>query len=326
MIPYEWLGAAEKRIRPHIRATPLQYDQANDLYLKWENHQVTGSFKVRGAVNKVLTLLEWEREHGLVAASAGNHGQGVALAGKMTIAPVKIFAPEAAVPAKVEAMRALGAEVDLVPGGYAEAERAGLAYANATQATWISPYNDGQVIAGQGTLGLETLEQLPNLDHSTWIVPTGGGGLIAGIGAALKLEPALSQSSRRARKLVGVQSEASAFMHAIYHRGSQQGVEELPSIADGLAGPVEPGSVTIPLVKELLDDLILVRESEIRTAIRHAWLVYGERLEGSAAVALAAILSGKISTRPAVLILSGGNIQPELHAEIVSQSETEAQA
>jgi threonine dehydratase len=318
MIPYEWLQAAEKRIRPHIRTTPLQYDPANDLYLKWENHQVTGSFKVRGALNKVLTLVEWEREPGLVAASAGNHGQGVALAGKMVAAPVKIFVPEAAVPAKVEAIRALGAEVRQVPGTYAEAERAGLAYAADNQAAWISPYNDGQVIAGQGTLGLEILEQLPSLDRSTWIVPTSGGGLISGIGAAIKLDPALSQSSRGARKLVGVQSEASAFMHAIYHRGSQQGVEELPSIADGLAGAVEPGSVTISLVKKLLDDLILVHENEIRTAIRHAWRVYGERIEGSAAVALAAILSGKITTRPAVLVLSGGNIQPELHAEIVA--------
>jgi threonine dehydratase len=320
MIPYDWLEEAERRIRPYIRTTPLQYDQGKDLYLKWENRQVTGSFKVRGALNKVLNLVEWERERGLVAASAGNHGQGVALAGRMVASPVRIFVPENAVPAKVEAIRAQGAEVYLIPGGYGEAERTALAYATANQATWISPYNDGQVIAGQGTLGLEILEQLPRLERSTWIVPVSGGGLIAGIGSAIKLKSAHPNASRKTPNLVGVQSEASAFMHALYHHGSQQGIEEFPSIADGLAGPVEPGSVTIPLANKLLDDLILVTESEIREAIRHAWFEYGERIEGSGAVALAAVISGKISTRPAVLIQSGGNIQPELHAEIVAKT------
>jgi threonine dehydratase len=320
MIPYAWLYAAEERIRPHIRVTPLQYDQANDLYLKWENHQITGSFKLRGALNKVLTLADWELARGLIAASAGNHGQGVALAGKMVGAPVIIFASEAAVPAKLEAMRALGAKVKLVPGGYGQAEQAGLAYAAEHQATWISPYNDGQVIAGQGTLGLETLRQLPALEHATWVVPVSGGGLIDGVGAAIKWDPNLGSPPRQNRELVGVQSESSAFMHAIYHQGSQQGIEELPSIADGLAGPVEAGSITIPLVKRLLDDLILVSEEETIQAIRHAWRVYGERIEGSAAVTLAAVLSGKITSRPALLILSGGNIQPEVHAQIIDRA------
>src|SRR3990172_4839021 len=116
MIPLEWINQAAERIAPHIRHTPVTYDPANEIYIKWENRQVTGSFKIRGALNKVLILQDWELERGLVTASAGNHGQGLALAGKLAGAPVKIFCSEHAVPAKIEAMRAMGAEVNLVEG------------------------------------------------------------------------------------------------------------------------------------------------------------------------------------------------------------------
>lgn len=320
MIPYNWLEEAAERITPHIRKTPLTYDPHNDLYLKWENHQVTGSFKARGALNKVLALEEWERQRGLVAASAGNHGQGVALAGRLVGAPVIIFAAEHAVPSKLDAMRSLGAEVRLVAGGYGEAEQAGIAYARASEATWISPYNDGQVIAGQGTLGLEILKELSDLPRATWVVPVGGGGLIAGIGVAVKTSPTAAAAAGRPR-LVGVQSEASSFFHAIYHAGSQAGVTELPSLADGLAGPVEDHSLTIPLVSHYVDALVLVSEADIAHAIAYTWQRYTERIEGSAAVALAAVLTGRVGERPAVVVLSGGNIQPEVHAEIVEKAE-----
>src|SRR5512138_867909 len=129
MISPEWLDLAKRRIEGQIRRTPLTYDAELDTFLKWENRQVTGSFKIRGALNKVLSLEPWEQQRGLVAASAGNHGQGVAVAGQQVGAPVTVFASQHAVPAKVDAMRALGAEVRLVPGGYGAAERAGLAYA-----------------------------------------------------------------------------------------------------------------------------------------------------------------------------------------------------
>ena len=320
MIPYTWLLEAEERLAAHIRTTPLAYDPALELYLKWENHQITGSFKLRGALNKALVLQDWERQRGLVAASAGNHGQGLALAGQLLGAPVIIFASEHAVPSKVEAMRALGATVHLVPGGYGEAEQAGIAYAAQHQATWVSPYNDGQVIAGQGTLGLEILRQNPALAQATWITPVGGGGLAAGIGAAIKPDGSLSAGSLPApasrAKLVAVQSEASPFFHALFRRGSQAGVVELPSLADGLSGPVEDGSLTIPLVNRLVDDIRLVSEAEIAQAIRYAWQHYQERIEGSAATTLAAVLAGKAPERPAVLIISGGNIQPEIFDEI----------
>jgi threonine dehydratase len=315
MIPHTWLEEAQERLAPHIQTTPLTFDKSRGLYIKWENHQITGSFKARGALNKVLYLQPWERERGLVAASAGNHGQGVALAGKLVAAPVTIFASEHAVAAKVDAMRALGARVNLVPGGYGEAEKAGLEYAASHDRTWISPYNDAQIIAGQGTLGLEVLAQLPNLQRAAWIVPAGGGGLLAGIGAAIKSGP--HAQALHEHCLIGVQSKASPFLHSLYHRGSQAGAVELPSLADGLSGPVQEGSVTIPLVRTFADDFILLDEDEIRQAIRLAWSEYHERIEGSAAVALAGALSGKITIRPAVIIISGGNIQPEIHSEII---------
>jgi threonine dehydratase len=228
---------------------------------------------------------------------------------------VKVFASEHAVPAKLEAMRKLGAELHLVPGGYSEAESAGLQYAATNNATWVSPYNDGQVIAGQGTLVLETLEDNYVLGSATWLVPVSGGGLISGVGAALKERTAPGMC-----RLVGVQSEASPFMHGLYHFGSQERLVELPSLADGLAGPVEDGAITIPLVRQYVDDMILVNEDDIAHAIFYAWEKYRERIEGSAAVTLAAILTGRVTARPAVLVISGGNIQPEVHQTIVEGS------
>lgn len=312
MIPYTWIEQARARIAAHILHTPVTFDPELNTYLKWENLQVTGSFKARGAFNKVFTLQAWELERGLVAASAGNHGQGVALAGSKAGAKVLVFASEHAVPAKLDAMRALGAELRLIPGGYSEAERAGLEYAANSGTTWVSPYNDGQVIAGQGTLVLETLEDMPELASATWVVPVSGGGLISGVGAALKEGSAPPQA-----KLVGVQTEASPFMYGLYHNGTQENAVELPSLADGLAGPVEEGSITIPLVRQYVDDIVLVNESEITNAIRYAWEKYHERIEGSAAVSLAAILNNRVIDRPTVLVLSGGNIQPKVHQEIV---------
>jgi len=324
MIPYSWLEEAAERIAPYIQNTPLTYDPNNDIYLKWENQQITGSFKARGALNKVLCLEDWEMERGLVAASAGNHGQGVALAGQIVNTSVVIFASEHAVPAKVAAMEKYGAEVRLVPGGYGEAEKAGLEYAAEHGATWVSPYNDGQVIAGQGTLGLELLQALTRVPKSTWVVPVGGGGLISGIGAAIDAYyPDRSEGGKSQFKpdLIAVQSEASPFFHSIYHSGTQTGVQELSTLADGLAGPVEANSVTISIVRRWVDQFILVTEEEIKQAIVYAWQRYHEKIEGSAATALAAVLTNKVNTRPSVIILSGGNIQPEVHAQIIGNGQ-----
>ncbi len=326
MIPLSWLEEAAQRIIPHIRRTPLIYDAENKLYLKWENHQITGSFKLRGALNKVLALQDWERQQGLVAASAGNHGQGLALAGNLFDVPVTIFASENASPVKLAAIQALGAKVRLVPGGYGEAESAGLVFAKQSGSTWVSPYNDGQVIAGQATLGLEILQD-PDIvvPPATWVVPVGGGGLISGIGIAVKegqftnWQTSNDQLPYPPTKLVGVQSNASPFFHAIYHTGSQASARELASLADGLAGPVEEGAITIPMVNHYVDDFLLVSEDEIKSAIAYAFDRYHEVIEGAAAAALAAVLTQKVVARPAVVVISGGNIQPALHRSICAR-------
>lgn len=318
MIPAVWIDTALARIAPYLTETPLTFDPQHNIFLKWENRQRTGSFKLRGAINKVLSLQEWEQQRGLVAASAGNHGQGVALAGQIVGAPVVVFASQAAPFVKIEAMRSLGADVRLVPGSYGDAELAGIEYAHSQGATWVSPYNDGQVIAGQGTLAIEVLRQLEKMaprsqDPLTWLVPVGGGGLCAGIACAL----AINQTDQAVPdRLVGVQSEASPFFYHILKFGDQSRAEELPSLADGLAGPVEQGSITIPIIQRYLHDIVLVSEAEIAQAVKYAWEHYHECIEGSGAVGLAAILSGNISSKPAVVIISGGNIQPELHRRL----------
>jgi threonine dehydratase len=315
MLPFPWLEQAVERIRPFIIKTPLTYDATTDIYIKWENHQVTGSFKARGALNKILSLQEWELERGLVTASAGNHGQGVAMAANIKHAVVTVFASEHAPLNKLEAIHRLGADVHLVSGGYGEAEQAGIDYAKAKSSTWISPYNDGLVITGQGTIALEILNELKAIHPITWTVPAGGGGLVSGIGVAIR-------QRNPSHRLVAVQSEASPFLHAIYHHGTQAGVEELPSIADGLAGPVEEGSVTIPMVRNYVSEFILVSESEILQAIRYAWHTYHEVIEGSAAASLASILTGRVAERPALVVISGGNIESDVHARIVAASES----
>jgi threonine dehydratase len=319
MIPYQWFTQAHERISPHIHTTPLTYDQSLGVYFKWENHQITGSFKARGAFNKVLSLEPWERQAGLIAASAGNHGQGVALVGKQFGVPVRIFASDSASPLKIDAMRALGAEVTLIPGGYGDAEKAGLAYAAQGTGTWISPYNDPQVIAGQGTLALEVFQQAKEnfqdaLQQATWLVPTSGGGLLAGIARVVR------QLAPDAR-IIGIQSDTSPFMHALFYQGSQDGVQELPTIADGLAGPVEPGSITIPLIRHYVDQILLVSEADTTRALAYTWHHYGQMIEGSAAVVIAAILTQAFPGEPLIAVLSGGNIQPSLFQEIIA-SET----
>jgi len=308
MIPIEWLYMAAERIKDQIIQTPITFDEELNIYLKWENKQVTGSFKFRGALNKISCLENWELDQGLVTASAGNHGQGVALSGKIVGAPVTIFTSDHAVPTKIEAMRTLGAEVCIVNGGYGVAEQTALEYASQKNATYISPYNDGQIIAGQGTVGLEVIEKLIDDQSFTWIVPVGGGGLISGIGAVI-------QHFKNQHQLVGVQSEASPFTYALYHTGTQSNIIDLPTLADGLSGPMQPGSITLPMLKNLVDDIITVTESEIAQGIAYAWHKYNEIVEGSSATALAAVISGKIKS-PAILIMSGGNIQPEIHNKI----------
>ena len=216
-------------------------------------------------LNKVLSLNEWERSRGLAAVSAGNHGQGVALAGSIVHSHSVIFLPRSASAIKVEAIRKAGAQIEFVEGGYELAERIAQEYAAQNSMVWISPYNDGQVICGQGTIALELLEQIDFSRYKSIVVPVGGGGLIAGIGSVIK-------EDHPEVKVIGVQSTASPYFHSLYYRNTQEDVLELPSLADGLEGRVEDNSITIPIVKQVVDEIILVSEEEIGAAIRWSWI------------------------------------------------------
>jgi threonine dehydratase len=268
----------------------------------------TGSFKVRGALNKVLTLEDWERQQGLVTASAGNHGQGVALAARETGAKVNCVCIRTCSASQIGSHAGAGCRD--YPGSPADMQRQKrrFAYAEENQSTWVSPYNDGQVIAGQATLGLELIEQMPLHENYTCLFPVGGGGLIAGIGAAIRL-------TRTLYSLVGVQSEASPSMYpSIISNRSRSVRDRQPG--GWIGRMVEPGSITIPMVQKYVNGFVLVTEEEIAQAIAYSWYHYGEKIEGSAAAALAAALTGKVAERPAVVVITGGNIQPEIHSQI----------
>jgi threonine dehydratase len=298
--------AAQVRIGPHIRRTALRACGVKGLFLKCENRQVTGSFKVRGALNCVLSLEDAEAESGVVATSAGNHGMGIAFAARLRGCRATIVVPHDAVQKKIDGIRALGAVVEQVDGGYAAAEVEGIRLARERGAVWVSPYNDPVVIAGQGTIGVELSEDLAPADRGAQCrvyVPVGGGGMVSGIGVALK-------SSLREVRVIGVQPANSSYLHEFFLGRDPANVVESPTLADGLSGPVEAGSITYDLVGDVVDEMQLVSEREIEQAM--VWADdAGEIVEPSAAVALAAGLRDHQGTIRLV-VLSGGNVDDEL--------------
>ena len=274
--------AGVARVTPVFRSETLSRLVGREVHLKAENLQRTGSFKIRGAVNKLATLGEAERRAGVVAASAGNHAQAVAWAAREAGLHATIFVPQDAPMAKVEATRGYGAEVRMVgenlEGAVLEAQR----LVDETGATLVHPFEDETVVAGQGTIGLEVAEQVP--DAETVVVPIGGGGLAAGIAAALR-------SVQPDTKVIGVRATPEGF-----------------ALADGIAVK-QPGTLTGPLLDDLLDDVVDVSAVDIAQAI--VLLLERTKLvvEGAGAVGIAALVEGKIpGDRPAVAILSGGNI------------------
>jgi threonine dehydratase len=298
------LEQARQRIQPHLVVTPVAYDESLGVWLKWENQQVTGSFKPRGALNKILGLPAGDLARGLIACSAGNHGQGAALAARIAGAKVTVYASRNAAPIKIEKMRALGAEVVLAGESYGEAEAAAMAAAREQGRVWVSPYNDPEVMAGQGTLALELREQCPAA--ARWVVPVGGGGLIAGMLAGAPAGLAV----------VGAQAEASPYLHHEFHCHSMAGAVDLPSLADGLSGTIEPGSATIAAIHGAAD-VQLVSETRIAEAIAYAYQRHGQVIEGSGAVGLALRLDGRLAGDGTTLIVvTGANIDPAKHARI----------
>ena len=293
-----------------LLAAPNLGSDAN-LYLKAENLQVTGSFKVRGAYNKIAALTEEQKAAGIIACSAGNHAQGVALAAtKMGIRSV-VCMPDGAPISKVEATKRLGAEVQLVKGAYDDAYEYALKLRQETGATFIHPFNDELVIAGQGTIGLEILDQLPNADAV--IVPIGGGGLIAGVACAIKsLNPNV--------KVYGVQAANAPSMAVSVENNSITTLDSVATFADGIAVKT-PGDLTYALTKQYVDAVVTVSEDEIAAAILA--LIEKQKLiaEGAGAVAVAAAMFGKlpIAGKNVVCLVSGGNIDVNILSRVITR-------
>ena len=302
--------AAEKRIRPHIRETILDYSPyysklaGANVYFKLENLQHTGSFKVRGAMNKVLSLTPAERDRGVVTASTGNHGAATAFSlGKFDATGI-VFVPQDASAGKVQAIERLGAEVRYYGDDGAVTEAHARQYARDNRLTYISPYNDPQVIGGQGTIAVELAKQLDQIDMV--FVALGGGGLICGIAGYLKsIQPGV--------RIIGCSPENSQVMIESVKAGQLLDLPSLPTLSDGTAGGVEPNSITFELCRDLVDDYETVSETEIKESLRQYLQVHHIMIEGSAAVALAACVKqgGRLAGKNVVVILCGANISVE---------------
>ena len=292
-----------------IYAPELSHD--TQLYLKTENLQVTGSFKVRGAYYKISQLNEEQKKAGIIACSAGNHAQGVALAATKMGIRSTVCMPDGAPLSKVEATRRLGAEICLVKGAYDDAYAKALEIQQETGATLIHPFDDERVVAGQGTIGLEVLEQLP--DAEAVIVPIGGGGLISGVAFAIKsLNPNI--------KVYGVQAANAPSMAQSRKEGKQITLNTAATFADGIAVK-HPGDLTFALTQQYVDDVVTVSEDEIAAAI--LTLMEKQKLvaEGAGAVSVAAALFHKvpIQGKKTVCILSGGNIDVNILSRVITR-------
>jgi threonine dehydratase len=304
---------ARKRLTEIARVTPVFGSETfsrraeREVLLKAENLQRTGAFKIRGAVNKISTLSDAERAAGVVAASAGNHGQAVAWAAREVGARAIVFMPQDSPMAKVDATRNYGAQVELVGTGFDEALAAAQEFVETSGATFIHPFEDDLVIAGQGTIGLELLDQVPQA--KTIVVPIGGGGLASGIALAVKtLRPEV--------RIVGVQAAACAPLAG----GTERGY----TIAEGIAVK-HPGERTSEILREHADDIVAVDDERISEAmvllLERAKLV----VEGAGAAGVAALLAGKIGGEgPVCVLLSGGNIDPTLLISVMRHGLTVA--
>lgn len=300
------IETAAERLKNVLHKTPLELSETfsnmtnGDIYLKYENLQKTGSFKIRGAYNKICELIEQGYTNKIVAASAGNHAQGVAFAAAKLGMEASIFMPKTTPIAKVKATEGYGASVWLSGDCYDDAYEKALEVCNENGAEFIHPFNDLSVIAGQGTIGADILKSIPSVDMV--LVPAGGGGLLAGVAFYLKnINPRI--------KIIGVQAEGAS---AIYQSFKQESVVTLPhvsTIADGIAVK-KPGDITQSIINEYVDEIITVSDADISSAI----LILLERnkqvVEPAGAASIAAVISNKVDVKDkrAVCILSGGNI------------------
>ena len=315
MLTIDKVYHAASVLKPVARKTDLiQAARLSDgfsMYLKTENLQLTGSFKLRGAYYKISQLSEEERSHGVLACSAGNHAQGVALAATRMGIPSIVCMPDGAPISKVEATKALGAEVKLVKGGYDDAYAYAVQLQKDTGMTFVHPFDDEQVIAGQGTIGLEILDQLDDVDAV--LCPVGGGGLISGVAFAIKtLKPEV--------KVYGVQAENAPGMAKSVEAGAPITLDSANTFADGIAVK-HPGDLTCEMVKQYVDEVVTVSEDEIAAAILALLEKQKVVAEGAGAVSVAAAMFRKVPVegRKVVCIVSGGNIDVNILSRVITR-------
>ncbi|MBN9066244.1 MAG: hydroxyectoine utilization dehydratase EutB [Rhizobiales bacterium] len=316
-IAFTEILAARRRIAGRVLRTPMRRSPGFEriagasVLLKCEHHQTTGSFKLRGATNAVLSLSDEEHSRGVVTFSTGNHGRALShaaiAAGTRAVVCMSTLVPSN----KVEAIRALGADIRIVGKSQDEAERAAGELEKTEGLRRVSPMDDAAVIAGQGTLGMEIMEDAPDLD--TVLVPLSGGGLISGVALAVKT---LSPKTR----IIGVGSKSCPAMAASLDAGRPIEVPEEPSLADSLGGGIGlENRHTFDMTKRYLDECVLVGEDDIAAGIRFAYEAEGEVIEGAAAVGIAALLNGLVKPAgPTAIVLTGKNIAPDLHRRIIN--------
>jgi threonine dehydratase len=320
MIALADVYAARRRIAGRVERTPLRLSPSlterigAPAHLKLEHRQTTGSFKLRGATNALLALPEDAKARGVVAASTGNHGRGLAHAAKAAGVRCVVCMSRLVPGNKVEGIRRLGAEIRIVGRSQDDAQREVERLVAEEGLTMLPPFDHPDIIAGQGTLGLELMEDCPELD--TVLVPLSGGGLIAGTALAVK-------TAKPKARVIGISMARGAAMHASLAMGRPVEVEELPTLADSLGGGIGlDNRWTFRMVRELVDGVVLLDEAEIAEAIRHAYWQEQEIVEGSGAVGIATLLTGKVRPLgPAVAVLSGRNIDMGLHRRLIAGEE-----
>jgi len=304
------------RIAPHIRRTECKPAPAisasvdGEVFLKLENLQHSGSFKLRGVINKILSLSEEDSRKLLVTASTGNHGAAFAHAVGLFGLQGKLFMPKTAAAVKIENVRASGVPFELIGEDCVEAESHAAAFAREHGHVWISPYNDPEVIHGQGTIGVELSEQFEAV--GAVVVPVGGGGLIGGIAGYLKaVDPSI--------EVIGCQPLNSCVMYESVKAGKILDIESLPTISDATAGGIEKGAITLELCQRLVDDFVLLEEEEIIEAMRILHEEEGVIIEGAAALSTAAVLKerARFAGRRIALVVSGGRVDEATIAKIL---------
>ncbi len=306
-------------VTPHTQSDSLTHRIGVPVHLKLEHQQVTGSFKIRGAANAILNLSKTQRDRGVVGVSTGNHGRGLAYAAKKNGVKCIVCMSELVPANKVDGIKAQGAEVRIVGRSQDDAQVEVDRLVAEEGMTLIPPFDHADIISGQGTLGIELLEQIKEID--TAIIQVSGGGLISGIALALK-------SANPKIKVIGVSMERGAAMHASLDAGKPVLVPELGTLADSLGGGIGlDNQYTFSMVKHFVDDLVLVDEAAIARAIRHAYWEEQQIIEGSGSVGIAALLEGRVQPRgTTVCLLSGGNIDMKLHHRIISGEDVDIEA